>query len=87
MVNASQRPGSVANLTLEEFKEARLEKSAGGVLQVHRHMTQVQGSAHLILTLHLMEKMKKYLEYVRPQQLHIKQSNIIIFPQERREKA
>ncbi len=63
---------------LQEFQEARLEKSTGGnvwVLQVHRHKTCVQGSAHLILTPHLMEEV--------PGIPTIKQ----IFPQERREKA
>lgn len=78
MVNSSQRPGSVQNLTLEEFKEARQEKSTGGdvwVLRVHRHKTQTQGSAHLILTVDLMDKMRKYLDHVRPQQVNVNPSD------------
>ncbi len=48
MTNSTQRSGSVANLTIEEFNNTRLEKSKGGdmwVLRAHRHKTQAQGSA------------------------------------------
>ena len=79
MVNSSQRPGSVQNLTLEEFKEARQEKSTGGdvwVLRVHRHKTQTHTGLRTPYTHRRPDGQdRKYLDHVRPQQVNVNPSD------------
>ena len=69
MTNSTQRPGSVANLTIEEFNNTRLESQkeeicwCSGPIDTRRR--------HRALHAHL-----NYHKYVRPQQLGIQPSNL-----------
>ncbi len=64
-----QRPGAVANITMEDWRNRELKTADGkicSVIKVIRHKTAVHGAARIVLTNADVSKVDRYVRSIRP---------------------
>ena len=65
MLKSWQRPGAVANATVEEFQQAK-EEDDNVIIRVVNHKTGIHGSAKLVFSKLDYQCLQKYFKYIRP---------------------